>query len=130
MRSSARLMSWSASSRRPQALANAEKIAGAARRLAVRPVVADLNAVSLPTLDKVVVALTGAGCPVLDGSISGNPPQPSGSADTRVYLSGEHPDLLTGMDSAGVRTIIAGPDVGQASAIKMCTAAVYKASPP
>lgn len=109
-----------------KALANAEQIAEAARRLEVRPVVADLNAVSLATLDKVSAVLGGAGCAVVDGSISGNPPQPSGDADTRVYLSGRHADRLTGLDNGALRTIIAGPDVGQASAIKMCTAAVYK----
>lgn len=109
-----------------RALTNAEQIAQAAQRLAVRPVVADLNAISLPTLDKVSAVLTDAGCEVVDGSISGNPPQPSGGADTRIYLSGKRADLLAGLDNAGLRTIVAGPDAGQASAIKMCTAAVYK----
>jgi 3-hydroxyisobutyrate dehydrogenase-like beta-hydroxyacid dehydrogenase len=108
------------------ALANAEQIAEAAQRLGVRPVVADLNAVSLLTLEQVSAALTGAGCAVVDGSISGSPPHPSGGADTRVYLSGEQAGLLTGLDNGGLRTIVAGPEVGQASAIKMCTAAVYK----
>lgn len=108
------------------ALANAEQIARAAQQLDVRPVVADLNAISLPTLNKVSAALRDAGCPVVDGSISGNPPHASGGADTRVYLSGEQAGLLTGMDNAGLRTIVAGPEAGQASAIKMCTAAVYK----
>lgn len=109
-----------------RALANAEQIAAAAQRINVRPIVADLNAISLPTLDEIAAVLGEGGCAVVDGTISGNPPQPNGGGDTRVYLSGEHAGMLTGLDNGGLRTIVAGPDVGQASAIKMCTAAVYK----
>lgn len=109
-----------------QALENAEQIAAAAQRLSVRPVVADLNAISVSTLEKVAAVLAEAGCAVVDGTVSGNPPQPNGGDETRVYLSGEHAPVLTGLDNGGLRTRIAGPDVGQASAIKMCTAAVYK----
>lgn len=107
-----------------QVVTNAEQIAEAAQRLGVQPVVADLNAVSLPTMDRVVGLLREAGCAVVDGSISGNPPRPE--EDTRVYLSGDRADLLAGFDAPGVRSIVVGAEPGQASAIKMCTAAVYK----
>lgn len=109
-----------------QAVTNAQMIAAAAERGGVRPVVADLNAVSLPTMDEVSAALTAAGCDVVDGSISGFPPHPSGGSETRVYVSGAQAELLTSFDNAGLRTIPVGAEVGQASAIKMCTAAVYK----
>lgn len=109
-----------------RALENAEQIAAAAQRLNVRPIVAELNAISLSTLEKVSAVLAEAGCAVVDGTISGNPPHPSGGEDTRVYLSGEHAAVLTELDNGGLRTRVAGPDIGQASAIKMCTAAVYK----
>lgn len=108
-----------------QVVANAEQIAEAARQRGVRPVVADLNAVSLPTMDRVTAVLDAAGLATVDGSISGPPPQPAGE-ETRVYLSGEHAHLLATCDTAGLRTTVVGPEVGQASAIKMCTAAVYK----
>lgn len=108
-----------------QVIPNAEQIAAAARAAGVRPVVADLNAVSLPTMDRVSEILAAAGCPVVDGSISGMPPTGSG-AGTRVYLSGERAAELTGVDSGDLTSKVVGPRVGQASAIKMCTAAVYK----
>lgn len=114
-----------------QVLANAEQIAESARRQGVSPVVADLNAVSLPTFERVARVLAEAGCQVVDGSISGNPPRPVSISvpaheDTRVYLSGAAAQLLAAFDGPGLRSIVVGPDPGQASAIKMCTAAVYK----
>ncbi|WP_051215110.1 DUF1932 domain-containing protein [Granulicoccus phenolivorans] len=108
-----------------QVIPNAEQIAAAAGATGVRPVVADLNAVSLPTMDRVAEILTAAGCPVVDGSISGMPPTGSG-AGTRVYLSGERAAELTRFDSGDLTSTVVGAEVGQASAIKMCTAAVYK----
>lgn len=108
-----------------QAIPNAEQIAAAAARLGVRPVVADLNAVSLPTMDRVAAAAATAGCDVVDGSISGPPPGPHGT-DTRVFLSGTAAEALAAFDVPGLRSTVVGPDVGQASAIKMSTAAVYK----
>ncbi|WP_432558972.1 DUF1932 domain-containing protein [Granulicoccus sp. GXG6511] len=109
-----------------QVVSNAEQIADAARRKGVRPIVADLNAVSLPTMDRVGAVLTEVGCPVVDGSISGNPPRPDADDSTRVYLSGAAASVLADFDTEGLRSIVVGAEPGQASAIKMCTAAVYK----
>ncbi|MDO5501239.1 MAG: NAD(P)-binding domain-containing protein [Propionibacteriaceae bacterium] len=109
-----------------QVVANAEQIAKAARRAGVRPIVADLNAVSLPTMDRVAGLLAEAGCAVVDGSISGMPPGPTAGEATRVYLSGADAPALAGFDAPGLRSIVVGAEPGQASAIKMCTAAVYK----
>lgn len=108
-----------------QAIPNAEQVAAVAARLGVRPIVADLNAVSLPTMDRVSAALAEAGCAVVDGSISGPPPSRHGEG-TRIYLSGEEAGALAGFDVPGLRSTVVGPTPGQASAIKMSTAAVYK----
>ncbi len=60
----------------------------------------------------------------MDGSISGGPPR----ADyrTRVYLSGARAGELAdaGPDRLDLRVV--GVEVGLASAVKMCTASVYK----
>ena len=64
------------------------------------------------------------GLPFVDGSISGGPPEPGG--DTLVYLSGEQAAWLAGLAADGIRPRVVGERPGIASAIKMCTASVYK----
>ena len=65
-----------------------------------------------------------AGLDLVDGSISGGPPQPGG--DTMVYLSGARADEVAALSADGIRTRVVGDAVGTASAVKMCTASVYK----
>jgi 3-hydroxyisobutyrate dehydrogenase-like beta-hydroxyacid dehydrogenase len=89
-----------------------------------RPLVADLNAVSPTTMARVASALADAGLDVVDGSISGPPPTAHGS--TRVYLSGPRAAEIASLPFPGVETIVVGETVGLASAVKMCTASVYK----
>ena len=108
----------------------AEEIAGAigaaAQRGASRPLVADLNAVSPDTARRIEAALAKRGLDLVDGSISGPPPRAAGS--TRIYLSGSRAQEVAGLPFAGVRLIPVGVEVGTASAVKMCTASVYKGS--
>jgi 3-hydroxyisobutyrate dehydrogenase-like beta-hydroxyacid dehydrogenase len=65
------------------------------------------------------------GVPVVDGSISG--PPPSAAPGARVYLSGAQAATVAGLPWAGaVVPVVLGGEVGAASALKMCTAGVYK----
>jgi 3-hydroxyisobutyrate dehydrogenase-like beta-hydroxyacid dehydrogenase len=106
-----------------QALAAAQTIANVARESGATPVVADLNAVSPETMAEVAKAL--AGLPIVDGSISG--PPPSASPGARLYLSGVKAADVAALPWAGkVEPIVLGAGVGTASALKMCTASVYK----
>jgi len=89
-----------------------------------RPLLADLNAVSPDTMAALDERARGAGFSLVDGSISGGPPWPGG--DTMVYLSGGRADVLASLPADGTRTRVVGGDVGTASAVKMCTASVYK----
>jgi 3-hydroxyisobutyrate dehydrogenase-like beta-hydroxyacid dehydrogenase len=89
-----------------------------------RPVLADLNAVSPDTMAELEVRAAGAGFDLVDGSISGGPPSPGG--DTLVYLSGQRAGLLADVAADGIRARVVGDRVGTASAVKMCTASVYK----
>ena len=89
-----------------------------------RPVVADLNAVSPPTMERIADVLSAAGLDVVDGSISGPPPRKRGT--TRVYLSGSRADELAALPFDGVERVVVGDAIGLASAVKMCTASVYK----
>jgi 3-hydroxyisobutyrate dehydrogenase-like beta-hydroxyacid dehydrogenase len=96
----------------------------AARRRGATPVVADLNAISPASVRELAVLAATAGLDLVDGSVSGGPPAPGG--DTMLYLSGERAAVLADLPADGLRTRIVGTTVGSASAVKMCTASVYK----
>ncbi|HET7514816.1 MAG TPA: DUF1932 domain-containing protein [Gaiella sp.] len=100
----------------------ASAIAGAAAE--DRPVVADLNAVSPGTVREIASLLGEAGIDAVDGAISGPPPVASGT--TRIYLSGRRADAVAALPLDGVERVVVGKEPGLASAVKMCTASVYK----
>jgi 3-hydroxyisobutyrate dehydrogenase-like beta-hydroxyacid dehydrogenase len=87
-------------------------------------VVADLNAVSPATARCVAELLGEAGVEVVDGAISGPPPRAAGT--TRIYLAGRRADAVAALPLDGVDRIVVGDAIGLASAVKMCTASVYK----
>lgn len=107
-----------------QAVDAAQRIGDTARELGVTPLVADLNAVSPVTMAKITEAL--AGLPVVDGSISG--PPPSARPGARIFLAGLRAAEIAALPWAGqVEPIVLdGAALGSASALKMCTASVYK----
>jgi 3-hydroxyisobutyrate dehydrogenase-like beta-hydroxyacid dehydrogenase len=106
-----------------QALAAAQSIANAARESGATPVVADLNATSPASMAK--IAQTWAGLPAVDGSISG--PPPTAKPGARIYLSGERAADVAALPWGDNATpVVLGSDIGSASALKMCTASVYK----
>jgi 3-hydroxyisobutyrate dehydrogenase-like beta-hydroxyacid dehydrogenase len=109
----------------PEAAASvAVEISDAARSQDVRPVVADLNAVSPATARRMAALAAGAACDFVDGSISGPPPWTPGT--TRLYLSGPRAADIAELPFEGVDRIVVGGDIGAASAVKMSTASVYK----
>jgi 3-hydroxyisobutyrate dehydrogenase-like beta-hydroxyacid dehydrogenase len=109
-----------------QAAETAAAIAAAAGRTGARPLVSDWNAVSPDTVREVERILGSAGLELVDGSISGGPPR----ADyrTRVYLSGPAAEALAAGAPAWLDARVVGEEVGLASAVKMCTASMYKGS--
>jgi len=100
----------------------AEAIAAAASD--ARPLVADLNATAPTTVQRIDAALAANGLATVDGSISGPPPHAPGT--TRIYLSGARAAEIADLPLPGVELVVVGPEVGLASAVKMCTASVYK----
>jgi 3-hydroxyisobutyrate dehydrogenase-like beta-hydroxyacid dehydrogenase len=106
-----------------QALAAARTVANAARESGAKPVVADLNAIAPTTLRTIEQAW--AGLPVVDGSISGPPPTVRPGA--RLYLSGvKATDVAALPWGDRIEPVVLGTGLGSASALKMCTASVYK----
>jgi 3-hydroxyisobutyrate dehydrogenase-like beta-hydroxyacid dehydrogenase len=100
-------------------------LADVARSTGARPLVADLNAVAPDTVRRMASALAGT-LDLVDGAISGPPPWKPGT--TRIYLSGGRAAELVTLGFLGVELVLVGTDVGTASAVKMCTASVYKGS--
>lgn len=107
-----------------QARAVLVTILDAARERRVSPVVADLNAISPATVQELAALAEASGLHLLDGSISGGPPAPGD--DTMLYLSGGPTGVLADLPADGLRTQVVGSAPGLASAVKMCTASVYK----
>jgi len=103
----------------------ARDVAAAASRTGRRPLVADLNAISPATVNDVATALASAGLDLVDGSISG-PPPPAERTATRIYVSGPRAVELTDIVWPHLDLRIVGDEVGSASALKMCSASVYK----
>lgn len=87
------------------------------------PLVAELNAIAPPAVAELAVLASSAGLDLVDGAISGGPPVPHG--DTTLYLAGERAGELD-LPAPGLGTRVVGESVGVASAVKMCTASVYK----
>ena len=98
-------------------------IGRAARATSARPLVADLNAIAPATARAIDAELAEGGLALVDGSISGPPPWEPG---TRLYLSGERAAEIESLPMDGVERIVVGDAIGTASAVKMCTASLYK----
>lgn len=86
--------------------------------------VADLNATSPSTVDDLAKTYAAAGLSFVDGSISGPPPTVRPGA--RIYLSGPAAATVAALPWRRVQPVNLGGAVGTASAVKMCTASVYK----
>jgi 3-hydroxyisobutyrate dehydrogenase-like beta-hydroxyacid dehydrogenase len=89
-----------------------------------RPLVVDLNAIAPSTVERMAATLGSAGFDLVDGAISGPPPTVRPGA--RIFLSGPAADTVAGLSWRHVEPVVVGEAVGAASAVKMCTASVYK----
>ena len=102
----------------------ADAIIDAATATGATPVLADLNAVSPSVVEHLAARAADAGLGFVDGSISGGPPVAGG--DTMLYLSGPRAAEVGALEAVGLRRRVLGERPGTASAVKMCTASVYK----
>jgi len=106
------------------ALDAARDVTEAALATGARPIVVDLNAIAPSTVRASETILAEAGLDLVDGSISGPPPTVRPGA--RIFLSGTRAPEVAALPWRDVRPLIVTGGVGQASAVKMCTASVYK----
>jgi 3-hydroxyisobutyrate dehydrogenase-like beta-hydroxyacid dehydrogenase len=94
-------------------------IAAAAQAIGARPLVADLNAIAPSTVEQIRTAIEPLD--LVDGAISGPPPNVRPGA--RIYLSGARAPEVAQLPWRHVTPVQVA---GSASAVKMCTASVYK----
>jgi 3-hydroxyisobutyrate dehydrogenase-like beta-hydroxyacid dehydrogenase len=102
--------------------AAAATIADAAGRSGATPLLVDLNAIAPMTVTR--IAATVAPLDLVDGSLSGAPPTVRPGA--RIYLSGPRASAVADLPWRHVTPIVVDDRLGSASAVKMCTASVYK----
>ncbi len=102
----------------------AEAVRSAASRTGTTPLLADLNAIAPATMAGIAASVRKSALGVVDGSISGRPPTAGGS--TTIYLSGARASEVAALAAPGIVWTIVGTEIGQASAVKMSTASVYK----
>lgn len=108
-----------------KALALAELIAGSVRRTGCHPAYADLNAIAPQTVMRINTMMTNAGVTFIDGGIIGSPPK-AGRSNTRIYCSGPNTAALESLAQSGLDVRLVGPNIGQASGLKMVYAASTK----
>ncbi len=107
-----------------QAVAVARDVAAALRASGARVVYVDCNAVSPAKVREVASAIAPTGSGFVDAGIVGGPPR--GAPSPRFYASGPDRASFAELVSAGLDIVTLGPQVGEASAVKMCYAALTK----
>ena len=88
------------------------------------PLVVDCNAIAPVTMQAIAAQITGAGGRCADGGIIGPPPR--GAAKTTLYVSGPEARELARIATPQIAISVMSDRVGDASAIKMCYAAMTK----
>lgn len=87
---------------------------------------AECNAIAPQLTRELEPVITDAGGRFVDASIIGGPPRPGYSP--HFYASGEHAAQFERLNDFGITVLKLDGDVGQASGIKMCYAAMTKGS--
>jgi L-threonate 2-dehydrogenase len=107
------------------ALALAQRLVPVLTAANRKPVYAECNAVSPPTMLKIADVIAATGCPFVGAGIIGPPPKP-GSTNTRIYASGPAAGNLASLNDYGlIIRVLEGP-LTAASALKMSYAGITK----
>lgn len=107
-----------------EAVAAAERVCDALQATSARTLFVDCNAVSPATVQRIDAMITDAGGRCIDAGIIGSPP--GKGAPPRFYASGPHAASLAELDGRGISVRLIGGEIGRASGIKMCYAALTK----
>jgi ureidoglycolate hydrolase/3-hydroxyisobutyrate dehydrogenase-like beta-hydroxyacid dehydrogenase len=107
------------------ALETASVVAEAMRAVGHAPCYADCNATSPMTAKRIAAVISERGGAFVDAGIIGPPPGKAPSP-TRFYVSGPQAPLLQALDGGPIAVHQMGPEIGRASAMKMCYASLTK----
>jgi len=103
----------------------ARAMAKAIRVSGKTPPYADCNAVSPQTAEKAADVIAGAGSAFIDAGIIGPGPG-TREKPTHFYVSGPQASAMKLIAGPHIEVIDMGPEIGRASSIKMCYAAITK----
>lgn len=103
----------------------AERIAAALRAAGESPLYVDCNAIAPQTAQQIGERIEAAGGRFVDAGIIGPPPRP-GALSTRFYASGTDAAAFARLGEFGLDVRVIGERPGDASAVKMCYAALTK----
>lgn len=109
-----------------EAVAIAEDTADSMHRTGARPVFADCNAIAPQTVLRIATLIGDAGAAFVDAGIIGSPPRAEGRNNGRIYCSGPDTTSFESLRDYGLDVRRVGPEVGQASGLKMVYAASTK----
>ena len=99
-------------------------VADAMERTNARPVFAECNAIAPQTVGAIAKRIGGLGATFIDAGIIGSPPKPG--SNTRICCSGPDVSAMSALAGAGLNVKTVGPEIGQASGLKMVYAASTK----
>ena len=102
----------------------AKEIAQALEETGEPTLIADCNAISPMRSEYIGRIVESAGGRYIDASIIGHPP--GRDVPPRFYVSGSYADTMLELDGKGIAVKNLGNDIGRASGIKMCYAALTK----
>ena len=108
-----------------RAVALADRLAGAARASGATPAYVDCNAVAPETARRIAEIAAAAGLAFTDGGIVGPPPREDGE-QPRIYVSGPQAAACVALGERGLDVRVVSTTIGDASAVKMCYAALTK----
>jgi 3-hydroxyisobutyrate dehydrogenase-like beta-hydroxyacid dehydrogenase len=108
-----------------EAMTLAERIARAVRTTRADLLYVECNAIAPQTARQIAEVLEAAGARFVDTGIIGPPPRP-GASSTRLYASGAHAADFARLSAFGLDVRVVGDRPGDASALKMCYAAITK----
>jgi 3-hydroxyisobutyrate dehydrogenase-like beta-hydroxyacid dehydrogenase len=108
-----------------EATACAERIATALQAAPTNLLFADCNAIAPRTVQAMQGIVTAAGAEFVDVGIIGGPPR-NDDAGPRLYVSGAQAEQFAVLKEYGLDIRVLGPNIGQASGLKMCYASLTK----
>lgn len=103
----------------------AERVAAALHATGATPLYVECNAIAPQTVREIGDVISAAGGRFVDGGIIGQPPRPA-KTRTRLYVAGAAAEALLPLSVPGLEVRAVGREIGQASGLKMCYAALTK----